>query len=107
MASIPESDWKYMSKIKTDLLNRLCEKIRKQSVAIFQEEDSSEYERYLKNYKHIQDSDKIVAECFNDWRRSTLFMRLAAIQHYELLSQEQFERLSVDTQKKLNAFRDI
>jgi len=44
----------------------------------------------------------IIGECFDDWRRSSLFLKLASIQYYELFSKEQFEELSKTTQDKLN-----
>ena len=84
--STPERDWKYMRKIHDDLLVRLCERINKKSIAILKEGIGSEHEKYLKLYKHIQNSDRIIADCFNDWRRSTLIMKLTAIQHHDLLN---------------------
>ena len=105
--SMSERDWKYMKKIKADLLASLCERINKKSIAILQEKAGSEYERYLKHYKNVQDSDRIIAECFNDWRRSTLLMKLATLQRHALISQEQLEQLSEDSQRKLAALREL
>lgn len=99
--SIPERDWKMMKKVKDDLLNCLCERINRQSMAVLEGEGDSEHEKFLKLVTHVRDTNRIVADCFDDWRRSTLFIKLANLQHQGLLTSEQLERLSVDTQLKL------
>jgi hypothetical protein len=99
----PERDWKYMKKIKDDLLVALCNRINKQSSVILAETGVSEHEKYLKLYSHVEDSDRIVANCFNDWRRSTLFMKILEIKHHGLLTPDQLEGLSAETLEKLKA----
>ncbi len=105
--SIPERDWKYMRKIQDDLLNCLCERINQQSMAILKEEGGSEHERFLKHYRHIQDSNRVVGDCFDDWKRSALLLRLAALQYHGLLTQEHIKQLSEETQEKLREFREL
>lgn len=99
--SIPERDWKYMKKIHDDLLATLCDHINKQSSAVLAESGVSEYEKHLKLYKHVKDSDYIVALCFNDWRRSTLFMKILEIKHQGLITPIQLQGLSMETQERL------
>ena len=103
--SIPERDWKYMKEIKDHLLAILCRQINRRSVVILKENNGSEYEKYLRHYEHIKNSDRIIAECFDDWRRSTLMQKLIALQHYDLLTDEQVEQLSGETQQKLKALK--
>jgi len=105
--SIPERDWKYMKKIKDELIARLCERINKESVAILNEDISSENEKYFKQYKHVQDSDSIIANCFDDWRRSTLLTKLITLQHHKLISKEHIGQLSEETNQKLKAFMEM
>ena len=105
--STPERDWKYMKGIKDHLLAVLCQQINKKSIAILNENKGSEYERYLRNFKHIQNSDRIISECFDDWRRSSLIQKLIALQYYDLLTNEQAEQLSDETQLKLNVFKKL
>ncbi len=108
MASdIPERDWKYMKLINADLLDLLCKRINKQSIAILKEDNGSEHKTYLKLYRHIQESDDVIGECFNDWRRSTLIMRLAAIQKHGLLLPDHLKQLTEKTQETLKALKDI
>jgi hypothetical protein len=105
--SIPESDWKYIKGIKDHLLDVLCQQINRKSVAILTENKDSEYERYLRNFKYIQKSDRIIAECFDDWRRSSLMQKLIALQYHALLTEEHIEQLSDETQVKLNALKQL
>jgi predicted transcriptional regulator len=105
--SVTERDWKFMKGIKDELLASLCDRINKQSAAILSESACSEHEKYAKLYKHVEESDHLVATCFNDWRRSTLFMKLLEIENQELLTPEQYESLSEDTQERLQRMKDL
>ena len=50
---IPENDWKYIRKIKDDLLNSLCERINKQSVSLLKGY-GSEHEKFIIRGKTIE-----------------------------------------------------
>jgi hypothetical protein len=90
----PERDWKYMKKIKDELLSRLCERINNQAVAVLTESDDSEHQKYLRLYRHIEESNQVIASCSNGWRRSTLFMKILEIKHQGLLTEPQLRELS-------------
>jgi hypothetical protein len=105
--SIPERDWKYMKGIKNNLLGMLCQQINRKSVDILNEHAGSEYQKYLRIYEHIKNSDRIIAECFDDWRRSSLMKKLIALQYYKILTGEHIEQLSDETQLKLNALKKL
>jgi hypothetical protein len=89
-----ESDWKYLKSIKHALLSTLCERINLKAQEILQLNISSPHEKYMALYRHIEESDAIVADCFDDWRRSTLFSKIAQLYHHELISEEQLGNLS-------------
>ena len=103
----PECDWKYMKKVKEELLAVLCKQINGQAMDILKSEANSERERYGRLYQHVQNSDGIVADCFDDWRRSTLLMKLAALQQHGLLTSDHMQHLSEETQKRLKALEGI
>ena len=69
-----------MRKVKDELLGALAERINRKSLTILRDQGQPDIEKYRKLYKHIHDSDDIIARCFDDWRRSTLWMRLLAMQ---------------------------
>ncbi len=74
--TIPERDWKYLKKIKSEMLEALCDRINKEARHILEVSAKSEHEKYLSLYRHIKDSDQLVADCFNDWRRSNIFFKI-------------------------------
>lgn len=89
-----EKDWKTMRHLKDELLQELCARINRQSRQILADESKSEHQRYLDLYRHIHDSDEIVAECFNDWRRSRLELRILSLRRHKLMTDEHVQRLS-------------
>lgn len=105
--STPERDWKYIRSVRAQLLAALCDRINAQSANILAEVASSAHEKYLKLYQHIQDSDQIVADCFNDLKRSNLLVKLIALQHHGILQAEHITQLSPETQKKLQVLKQL
>jgi len=91
---ILESDWKYLRKIEPDMLANLCGRINTESQAILSDESMSEHEKYLELYKHIKDSDKIIADCFNDWRRSNIDLKIRHLWNYGLLRETHLNKMS-------------
>lgn len=105
--SIPEHDWKYMKKLKPELLDVLCARINSQSQQILADTGIGDYKKFLNLFDHINESNSIVAECFDDWRRSTLFFRLLALLHHDLLTHEHILNLSEDIQQKILAIEKL
>ncbi len=105
--STPERDWKYIRSVHDDLLAALCERINKHSADLLASFAGPEHEKYLKLYRHIHDSDRIIALCFNDLKRSNLILKLAALQHHGILTPEHIENLSQETQEKLQAHKQL
>ncbi len=102
MRTIPERDWKYLRGIEKELLAVLCARINRKALEMLQAPDGDEHERYLRLYRHYRDSDKIVADCFNDWRRSNIALKLLLIRRHKLLSEEMAAKLSEETRELLN-----
>jgi hypothetical protein len=102
--SIPEKDWKYLRSIEAELLSDLCRKINERAAEILRSESGSEHEKYLKLYKHIEASDVVIADCFNDWRRSNLWFKLPLLRRHSLLTDEHISRLSDESRELLDRF---
>jgi hypothetical protein len=92
--TLPERDWKYLRSIEKELLDELCRRINQRAVEIAQSETGTGHEKYQALYKHIESSDRVVGDCFNDWRRSTLTMKLLFLYRHKLLDGEQILKLS-------------
>ena len=92
---IKERDWKYLRAIHDEMLHELCTRINEQAVAIVADTDQGNpHERYVKLCRHIQDSDDVIAACFNDWRRSTIGVRILALRSHGLLTSSHVQNLS-------------
>ena len=102
MDGIPEKDWKYLRSVQGELIEAFCERINTGALKILADPRFSQHEKYLRLYSYLMKKDKIVAECFNDWRRSTILYRLISLRRHHLLTDEQFSHLSVETQSKIN-----
>ena len=82
---LKEGDWKYLRGIHDEMLHALCMRINEKAAAIATSEAKTPHEQYLKLCRHIRKSDRIVAECFNDWRRSTLGTTIVCLRRHGLL----------------------
>jgi hypothetical protein len=96
---IAEGDWKFMRSVHDELLATLCERIQSECAAIIASKAGTAHERYLRLFKHIHKADEIVAECFNDWRRSTLAARVCSLNRHGLLTPEHVSRLNPGTRE--------
>lgn len=102
--SIPEKDWKYLRSVEKDLLSELCRTINQKAAEIIHAGAGSEYDKYLLLYKYIKGADAIVAECFDDWRRSNLLFKLPLLNRHKILRDEHILNLSVETRERLGRF---
>ncbi|MEJ2689818.1 MAG: hypothetical protein P8130_07690 [Deltaproteobacteria bacterium] len=91
---IPERDWKYLRKIQPEMLDALCARINRHAIQLLQSTEKTEHEKYLELYRHVNDSDQIVADCFNDWRRSNIWLKILALRRHGLLTDEHVSQLS-------------
>ena len=105
--SLPERDWKYLRSIEAELLSELCSKINQRSAQLLNSEFESEHKKYLALYKHIEASDKIVADCFNDWRRSNLWLKLPLLRRHKILKDEHIANLSDAARDLLDRFEQL
>jgi len=101
MNDIAERDWKYLARIKGELLNALCARLNAMALVILSDSSLSQHERFLRLYRHLLESDQTVADCFNDWRRSNILDKLLMLRRHQLLMDEHMSRLSAHTQERL------
>ena len=94
MSELPERDWKSMRKMCDELLERLAKRINRRSREILEAGDGKAIDVYRELYAHIDASDRVIAECFDDWRRSTLMLRVLALRRHGLLTDTDLDRLS-------------
>jgi hypothetical protein len=104
---IQERDWKFLREIHDEMLHRLCSDINRDAAEIACADGPSSHEQYLKLYRHIHDSDAIIGECFNDWRRSTLSIKILKLRRQGLLTDSHVQRLSPSAQDWLHKVEEM
>jgi len=102
---IPERDWKQLRSFKPEMLNDLCERINKKAEKLINSNDKNEHEKYIELYRYINDADRTVALCFDDWRRSNIRTRMLALLTNDLLTDEHIEELSDEGKRIIELFR--
>ena len=99
-----ESEWKRFRKLHVVALNRFCEKVLQEISQIGADARKSPHERYLQIYKVIQQQDKVIAEAFNDSRRSTALMQLAVIHSRGLITDDELSEFTQETRDVVLSF---
>ena len=105
MKSIPERDWKLLRRKRDDLLNRYCQRVNESARSQLTDDDGSDYTRYLHLYRHYRDADDIPAACFDDWRRSTAWIRMLALLEHEILTTTDLREFSDETRAVMATLR--
>ncbi|HAM53343.1 MAG TPA: hypothetical protein DCP92_22610 [Nitrospiraceae bacterium] len=106
-APIPEKDWKYLKNIRVGLLSSLCERINNNAMEILQSVELSSCEKYRALFQHIEDSNKIVAQCFDDWRRSNIWLKVAELNRNNVLTEEHVRHLSEETRQRIKRMNQL
>jgi hypothetical protein len=97
---IKESDWKYLKKLKPVLLERACANINKEAQLILEnKENRDQYQLYMALYDHYQKKDDMIADCFDDYRRSTAKQRILSLVYYGIMSEVELQGFSDDTKE--------
>jgi len=102
---IPERDWKKLRSFKPEMLNVLCERINKKAEKLINSDDKNEHEKYIELYRYINDADRTVALCFDDWRRSNIRTKISALLSENLLTDEHVQELSDETKRTVDFLR--
>ncbi len=101
----PEPDWKTLSRLKPLALDRLCRRILDKSGKIIARvRDGEHHQVYLGLYRHIHESDKVLADCFDTWSRSHALSGLINWMSADLLTDEEFAAFSAETREKVEWF---
>ena len=95
---IEESDLKLFRQLHAVALERFCQRVLAESDLQHRDTTRSAHERYLAIHQFFRQRDKELARLFDDLRRSTALMQLAAIKAHGLLTEEEFARFSSETQ---------
>ncbi|MDH7485358.1 MAG: peptide ABC transporter substrate-binding protein [Anaerolineae bacterium] len=106
--SFPERDWQTLSRFKPVALERLCRRILDEVQHLVADAAEGESHRtYLALYRHLKERDRLVAECFDDWRRSQALTLLTLWYQHNLLTDEEFAAFSPETRAAVEAWQQL
>jgi len=100
-SDIPERDWKLFRQLRPIALERFCERVLSE-IRDISSSDQSAHQRYLRVFKTVRDQDKQLASLFDDPRRSNAWFQLSLIHSHNLLTLEEVQRFSPETQQRIS-----
>ena len=98
MHDIPERDWRYLRSIQPEMLEELSGRILDEITSFIAAVGPTKAEKRRKLYDIVHQREKIVAECFDDWRRSRAYERCWALRKYDLLKAEHISQFTPESQ---------
>jgi len=106
MRHIKESDWKYLRKIKGEILNRHCDAILEAVDLISQNRKGAEHKSYIQIYSLINKKDDEIAITYNDLKRSNAIEKICHMRRNLAMTDDEFSKFSEDTQNIVNRILD-
>jgi hypothetical protein len=91
---IKESDWKLFRRLHGVALERYCQRVIEEVKSVAEETSDSYHDGYLKIFLLLRESDKTLAQIFDDPRRSNALILLTNIIEEGLLSEEEILQFS-------------
>jgi hypothetical protein len=104
MVRIPESDWKQLRAIRGEKLSLVCERVLGLAESIAKQRKGEEHEAFLKLWEAVNQGDELIAQLFDDTRRSNAMLKLKAWRKHGLLSDAE---LGLFTEETREALRDV
>jgi hypothetical protein len=101
-----ESDWRVFRRLHSIALERFCKRVL-EVVREAAECKTDYHDCYRRVYGLIRESDKRMAAAFDDPRRSNAFLLLANIIGEGLLSAEELQQFSEETQERIKIIQEL
>lgn len=100
-SNIPESDWRQFKEVHAILLERHCARVLQELAAVSLGTEGTAHERYLRAFKLMKERDHEIAQAFDDFRRSTAELQLVIMRRMGLLTDDDLNRFSEQTQARV------
>jgi hypothetical protein len=97
---LPERDWKRWQHLAPILLNRFCDSVVA-NASSFSTGESSGHEKFLNLFKYIGESNRHVAVVFDNRRRSSAILQIAAAVVRGIMSESELSSFSKETQERV------
>jgi len=103
---IAESDWKRWRQLTPILLDRFCEGVVREA-ATFSASPGSGHEQFLALQRLLGDSNRDVARVFDNPRRSTALVQIAAAVSLGMMTAQELASFSEDLRDRVQAIIGI
>lgn len=100
---IRESDWRYFREVRGTLLERFSQETLDQMVEIARAGEGSPHVRYLRIFEFIQKRDDLLADLFDNPRRSIAVLQILHMRTIGLMRDEEFAGFSEALRDRLNS----
>ena len=101
--SVPEADWKLFRKIRDAALEAFCERVLDEAGRFREDDGRSHHERYRALFEWLGDRNREMAHAFDDLRRSTMIISLAAMANLGLVAAADLAGFSPSTRESVEA----
>jgi hypothetical protein len=94
MRDIKESDWKHLRSLHKVALERYCQRVLSDVQQCANQSSQTFHQRYLDIFQVVKQRDKLLAQLFDDPRRSTATFTIIALRRHGLLEDAEFAQFS-------------
>lgn len=103
MRDFPEKDWRQLRAMQNEKLALACGQILEAVEAVAKNRKGKEHEAFLKLWEETVSGNRLIAELFDDVRRSNALLKLMAWRRHSLLSEAEIALFSEETQRWLQS----
>src|SRR4051812_14683241 len=99
---LPEQDWKRWQQLAPTLLNRFCDSVVTKAAG-FSTGQSTGHESFLALYRFVGDSNETIATVFDNRRRSSALLQIAAVVARGMMTDRELTSFSEETQERVRS----
>ena len=103
MADMPEKDWRFLRSIQDMLIERLSERLNAEIAAILSRRDLTARAKRVKVHEAAQRHYRIVAECFDHWKRSNIWLACRAMVKHGVFEEIDLAALTAETAEHIQS----
>lgn len=101
MHDFPEKDWRIFRELREGALERFYVSILAEASTVANDAARPPHDRYVNLWKLLKERDRELSNAFDNPRRSTALQQLLWLLRLDLIDDEDLERFSEETRKKV------
>jgi hypothetical protein len=105
--TLTEEDWKLFRKMVTDLRERYLKEKNEELIGALIDQDKTPTEQFWDTFDKMKRQKRILRDCFDDHRRSTMVEKMALMCRFGLLKENDLKEFSVELQERLSQYLEI